>query len=98
MHSRLTAMPGVKCPRPTGAFYAFPDISAHFGKTSQAGVAIDGALSFATALLNEADVAVVPGDGFGECAKSNVRLSYATSDERITEGCARMHRWLESLK
>lgn len=98
MHDKLTGMPGIQCPKPTGAFYCFPEVSAHFGKKSPDGIAINNVVSFATALLNEAHVAVVPGDDFGECAHGNVRLSYATSDARIIEGCARLRRWLESLQ
>lgn len=98
LYDRLSAMPGVKCPRPTGAFYAFPDVSAHFGKVSPEAATIDSAVSFATALLNEAGVAVVPGDDFGDGARANVRLSFATSDQRIIEGCDRMRKWLEALK
>jgi aspartate aminotransferase len=98
IHELVSAMPGVVCPKPTGAFYVFPDISACFGKTSPAGTKIDSAVSFATALLDEAKVAVVPGDDFGQCATGHVRLSFACSNEQIREGCRRMHEWIASLR
>jgi aspartate aminotransferase len=65
MHGLVSAMPGVLCPKPTGAFYVFPDVSAHFNKTTPQGRRIVSALSFAEALLEEAKVAVVPGEDFG---------------------------------
>ncbi len=97
IHGLLTAMPGVSCPRPTGAFYAFPDIGAHFGKRSPAGHDIVDSVSFATALLEEAGVAVVPGADFGACADRHVRFSFACSTELIEEGCRRTDAWLRSL-
>ncbi len=97
MHGLLSAMPGLICPKPTGAFYVFPDISAHFGKSTSGGQKIDSSLTFAEALLEEAKVAVVPGDDFGEAGKNHVRLSFACSDENITEGCRRLGEWLGTL-
>ena len=97
IHERLTAMPGIRCPKPTGAFYVFPDISATFGKRSGGGRLIDSAMSFAEALLEEANVAVVPGDDFGGCGAHHVRLSFACSEQHIEEGCRRIHRWIEAL-
>ncbi len=98
IHGLIQAMPGVRCPKPTGAFYIFPDISAHFGKASPAARMITSAQSFAEALLEEAKVAVVPGEDFGECAKSHVRLSFATSEKNIEEGCRRLRGFIESLR
>lgn len=97
IHDLLRAMPGVRCPMPTGAFYVFPDISAHFGKTSAGGLAITSAQSFAEALLEESRVAVVPGEDFGECARGHVRLGFACSEKNIEEGCRRMRAFIESL-
>ncbi len=97
IHERLTAMPGIRCPKPTGAFYVFPDISATFGKRSGGGRLIDSAVSFAEALLEEANVAVVPGDDFGGCGANHVRLSFACSEQQIEEGCRRIHRWIDAL-
>ena len=93
----LEAIPGVHCPRPTGAFYVFPDVSAHYGKQTPAGCRISDSVSFATALLEDVGVAVVPGADFGACASGHVRLSFACSPEQITEGCRRIREWLQSL-
>ena len=98
IHKLVSGLPGIKCPRPTGAFYVFPDVSAHFGKTSPGGKKIISALSFAEPLLEDAKVAVVPGEDFGECARGHVRMSFAISEQQITEGCRRMETWLRSLK
>jgi aspartate aminotransferase len=97
MFDAVSAMPGVVCPRPTGAFYVFPDVSAHFGKQTPEGRTIDSCVSFAEALLEEALVAVVAGDGFGDCGKAHVRLSFACSDQEIEEGCRRMREWIDKL-
>jgi aspartate aminotransferase len=98
IHQLVTEMPDVRCPKPTGAFYVFPDVSAHFGKTSPNGVRISSAQSFAEAMLEEQRVAVVPGEDFGECARHHVRLSFATSEKNIEEGCRRMRAFIESLR
>lgn len=98
IYGLMLKLQGVKCARPTGAFYVFPDISAHFGKTSSAGAKITSALTFAQALLEEAKVAVVPGEDFGACARGHVRLSFACSEQNITEGCRRIGDWLKQLK
>ncbi len=94
----MSQIPGMPCPTPTGAFYVFPNVAAHFGKTSPGGRSIDSALSFAEGLLEEARVAVVPGEDFGECAKTHVRFSFACSKEQIEEGCRRIDGWVRSLK
>jgi aspartate aminotransferase len=87
----LAAAPGVEVSPPDGAFYVFADISAHCGP--QAKHASDIAL--ATWLLEEKLVATVPGTEFG--APGHLRLSYATSDDEIVEGCARIREALSSL-
>ncbi len=87
----LDALPGVCCADPDGAFYVFPDVSAHFGKAG-----ITDSQSFADFLLDEARVAVVPGAGFG--ADSYIRVSYATSMERLHEGVRRMDAALRRLQ
>ena len=93
MAERLNTIKGVKCTQPTGAFYCFPDISAHFGKT-KGGIELKSSMDFAKALLEQANVAVVPGLPFG-CDK-NIRLSFATSMQNITEGLNRLENWLTS--
>ena len=97
IHGRISQWPGVTCPRPTGAFYVFPDVSGTFGRTSRGGVVINGAMDFASALLDEARVAVVPGEGFLGCGPNHVRLSFACSEADITEGCRRIEEWLGQL-
>lgn len=95
LHDQLGAMPGLRCPRPTGAFYCFPDVGAYFGRRSPEGRTIDSAQAFAEALLDEALVAVVPGEEFGAAGARHVRLSFACSDQEIDEGCRRIAGWLE---
>ena len=91
MADRLNAMKGVECAEPTGAFYCFPDVSAHFGRTI-GGAQIADSMDFAKVLLEQANVAVVPGSPFG-CG-DNVRLSFACSMEQITKGLDRLEQWL----
>ena len=93
MTDRLRAMKGVECTEPTGAFYCFPDVSSHYGRTI-GGMKITGSMDFAKALLEQANVGVVPGLPFG-CDK-NVRLSFATSMQQITKGLDRMEKWLSA--
>lgn len=92
MAQRLNGIDGVICPEPTGAFYCFPDVSSHYGRTIN-GAKISGSMDFAKALLEQANVALVPGLPFG-CDK-NVRLSFACSIEQITKGLDRLEKWLK---
>ena len=94
----LDAVPGFVTVAPNAAFYAFPDVSAHFGRLSPGGARIDGAQSFADALLDEAHVAVVPGEDFGACARGHVRFSFACSDELIRIGIGRMRDWVGAMR
>jgi aspartate aminotransferase len=91
MAERLNSIDGIECPEPTGAFYCFPDVSAHYGRNIN-GTQINGSMDFAKALLEQANVALVPGLPFG-CDK-NVRLSFACSFEQITKGLDRLEKWL----
>jgi len=91
MCDRLNAMEGVECAEATGAFYCFPDVSSHYGRNIN-GAEINGSMDFAKALLDQANVALVPGLPFG-CDK-NVRLSFACSLEQITKGLDRLEEWL----
>jgi len=91
MTDRLNAMEGVECPRAAGAFYCFPDVSAHYGRNIN-GADINGSMDFAKALLEQANVALVPGLPFG--CDNNVRLSFATSIEQIEKGLDRLEKWL----
>ena len=97
IHGLVSQWPGVPCPKPTGAFYIFPDVSGCFGKTSGGGVRIEAAMEFASSLLDEARVAVVPGEGFLGCGANHVRLSFACSEDDIQTGCQRVREWLDTL-
>jgi aspartate aminotransferase len=90
MHARLTALPKVTCVKPQGAFYAFPNVSAYFGRSG-----ITDAVSFAAMLLEQAHVAVVPGNDSG--FPTHVRLSFATSMEQIDKGLDRIGEFLKKL-
>lgn len=98
MEAGLRAMPGVETPPLTGAFYAFPDVSSFFGRTSPGGHQITSATTFAGALLEEAKVAVVPGEDFGSGAQGRVRLSFACATETLREGLKRTAEWLKAFK
>jgi aspartate aminotransferase len=91
MAQRLNGIKGVECCEPTGAFYCFPDVSSHYGRTINASE-IKGSIDFAKALLEQANVALVPGLPFG--CDNNVRLSFACSLEQIKEGLDRLEKWL----
>ncbi|MDZ8119236.1 aminotransferase class I/II-fold pyridoxal phosphate-dependent enzyme [Pontiella agarivorans] len=86
IHSSFEEM-GIPCIYPDGAFYAFADISK-FGMTSQ---------EFALHLLDEQNVACVPGTAFGACGEGFIRCSYATSLEEIKEAMVRIARFIEKL-
>lgn len=91
MVERINRMDGVSCLRPHGAFYVLMNISKLIGKEI-AGCIIGGSDDFANAFLEKANVAVVPGSGFG--ADGYVRWSYATSMESIKEGLDRLEKFL----
>lgn len=94
--SMLNQAKGIRCPRPEGAFYVYPDISACIGKTSAGGAAIGSDEDFATALLEETGVAVVFGAAFG--VSPNFRVSYATSDAALEEACKRIQTFCAGLR
>ena len=79
---------GLECFEPFGAFYVFPSIK-QFGMTSE---------EFATRLLNEEKVAVVPGTAFGECGEGFLRISYAYSLEDLKEAIGRLGRFIGRLR
>ena len=91
MHEWLTSHPGIKCVRPKGAFYLFPDISGLF---SPGGV--NSSAQFAEELLNKEHVALTPGEAFD--AQGYVRISYATSPKNLRESADRILRFAESIK
>ena len=91
----LNQAEGIRCPKPEGAFYVYPDISGLIGKATPAGTVITNDEVFATALLEETGVAVVFGAAFG--VSPNFRISYATSDEVLREACSRIQAFCASL-
>ena len=90
----LNKIPGLTCPNPQGAFYVFPNVAQIYGRSFHEKV-IDDSTSLAAYLLDEADVAVVPGIDFG--ADNYIRLSYATSQELIEKGVVRIAQALGRL-
>ncbi|MGI5816878.1 MAG: pyridoxal phosphate-dependent aminotransferase [Armatimonadota bacterium] len=83
---RLSAIPGVTCATPRGAFYAFPNVAEHYGR-ELGGRTIDGSLDMAEYLLGEALISLVPGEAFG--AEDYIRISFATSMEELDTGLTR---------
>lgn len=92
----LNGIDGITCPVPEGAFYVYPSITGLIGKTSKGGALIDTDEAFATALLEETGVAVVFGAAFG--LSPNFRVSYATSDDNLTEACKRITYFCATLQ
>ncbi len=91
---RLNSIPGVTCRMPSGAFYAFPNISGVLARQGPTGP-ITSPQELASHLLKEAHVAVVPGEPFG--SRHHIRLSYATSIETIQRGLDRLERTFGKL-
>jgi aspartate aminotransferase len=91
MVDRINSINGLSCLKPNGAFYVMMNISKLIGKEIN-GVKISGSDDFANLLLEKANVALVPGSGFG--TDIHVRLSYATSLENIKEGLNRIENFL----
>ncbi|AZV63758.1 pyridoxal phosphate-dependent aminotransferase [Peribacillus frigoritolerans] len=89
IYDKLVEIPGVSCIKPQGAFYLFPNVKRAVELTGFSNVE-----DFTTALLEEAQVAVIPGSGFG--APDNIRLSYATSLELLEAAVERIHSFVNS--
>jgi len=87
----LNEVPGFQCPTPQGAFYVYPSVKGALGKTIRGKVANTSA-ELATIILEEVEVAAVPGEAFGP--SGYLRFSYATSDEDIVEGIGRIKKLL----
>jgi aspartate aminotransferase len=85
--SLLNEIPGIVCPEPLGAFYAYPSVKGLLG-TSLRGRTSANSAELAAVILEEAEVAVVPGEAFG--TPGYVRMSYALSDDDLAEGVARI--------
>ncbi|MGB0497662.1 MAG: pyridoxal phosphate-dependent aminotransferase [Rubricella sp.] len=91
----LNAAPGVTCPVPEGAFYVYPSIAGCIGKTAPSGKLIATDEDFCNELLEAEGVSAVFGAAFG--ASPAFRVSYATSDEALTEACTRIQRFCSAL-
>jgi aspartate aminotransferase len=90
MLAKVTAIPGITCTKPEGAFYVYPNMSAYIGKGG-----IKTATELATRLLHEAHVVTVPGEAFG--TTEHIRISYPVTKANIDEGTRRMAEFLAKL-
>ncbi|MCX9190562.1 pyridoxal phosphate-dependent aminotransferase [Carbonactinospora thermoautotrophica] len=91
----LNEIPGVTCPEPQGAFYAYPSVKGVLGKEIR-GRRPQTSAELAELILEEVEVAVVPGEAFG--TQGYLRLSYALSDADLTEGVQRIHKLLAEAR
>jgi len=91
----LADIEGVKCFKPSGAFYVFPDISHYLGTTASSGDAINSSTDLCMYLIEEHGLAAVPGDAFGE--PNGIRLSYASSMDELKEAMQRLQSGLAEL-
>lgn len=91
----LNAIPGVVCPTPQGAFYAFPDVSVAFGKTHD-GKVVNDDVALCNALLESKGVACVPGSAFGE--PRSLRISYTCPTPQLAPGLQRIQEFFAELK
>ncbi|MBV8864620.1 MAG: pyridoxal phosphate-dependent aminotransferase [Acidobacteriaceae bacterium] len=89
--NRLRQIPGVTITTPKGAFYAYPNISVAYGSGR-----VKNSLDFATRLLEESHVAVVPGEAFG--TDDHIRISYATSMTELERGLNRIQKFIDGLR
>jgi aspartate aminotransferase len=93
---RLSAIDGVICPRPEGAFYLFPDIGAWLGSRTPQGEVIKDSQDLCLYILNQHDVAMVPGQAFG--GPTGIRMSYAASEADLTTACDRLETAFSQLQ
>ncbi len=94
--SMLNQTPGLRCPRPEGAFYVYPDCSGLIGKTTPDGVTLTDDEAVATYFIDAEGVAVVHGAAFG--GSPAFRISYATSEANLEEACTRIQRAVGRLR
>ena len=92
----LNAAPGIRCHKPEGAFYVFPDIHGCLGKTTAGGKVLNSDEDFCIALLEEQGVAAVHGAAF--MFPGHFRISYATDDESLRKACTRIQDFCKGLK
>ncbi|WP_368768080.1 aminotransferase class I/II-fold pyridoxal phosphate-dependent enzyme, partial [Klebsiella michiganensis] len=93
---KLAAIPGLVCHKPQGAFYLFVNIAAFIGKASAGGRQINNDADFVMALIEEQHVVTVQGAAYG--MSPYIRLSYATSMERLQTGCERLAAFCEGCQ
>jgi aspartate aminotransferase len=91
----LNEIDGVSCPEPEGAFYAYPSVKGLLGREIR-GRAPKTSIELAEVALEEAEVAVVPGEAFG--TEGYLRLSYALGDDDLVEGVSRLQRLFAEAK
>jgi len=91
----LSSIDGLKCFKPSGAFYVFPDIGDYLGKSSPDGTTIETSTELCMYLIEEHGLAAVPGDAFGE--PNGVRMSYAASMDNLKEAMKRLKTGLSQL-
>ena len=91
----LNQVPGLDCPTPNGAFYVYPSCAGVIDHVTPSGQRIASDNDFVEYLLDEAEIAAVPGDAFG--LSPHFRVSYATSTELLEEACERIHRAVNKL-
>ena len=91
----LNQVPGLDCPTPNGAFYVYPSCAGVIDRVTPSGQRIKSDNDFVEYLLDEAEIAAVPGDAFG--LSPHFRVSYATSTELLEEACERIHRAVNKL-
>ena len=94
--SMLNQTAGMSCPRPEGAFYVYPSFAPLIGKTTPKGQPIDSDEAFVTYLLDEARVAAVQGAAFG--LSPAMRISYATSEDKLRTACERIQTACAALR
>jgi len=93
MHQMLDAIPGVTCLPPEGAFYCFPSFEGVLGR-ELGGQTVGSSLELCEVLLEQAKVAIVPGEAFG--APGYARLSFALGDDDLVEGVGRIAAFLDA--
>ena len=93
--SMLREIPGIACPEPQGAFYVYPSVKGLLGRPIGGRTAEDS-VQLAELILEEAEVAVVPGEAFG--TPGYLRMSYALGDDDLVEGVSRLQRLLGSAE
>ncbi|MFO7191207.1 MULTISPECIES: pyridoxal phosphate-dependent aminotransferase [Thermocrispum] len=92
--SMLSEIPGVECPTPQGAFYAYPSVKSFLGKPLRGSTA-QNTVELADLVLQHAEVAIVPGEAFG--TPGYFRMSYALSDDDLVEGVSRLGKLLSEV-